>query len=120
MNGALDGDYAWVTFFLVTDPQPDNGDVYVFGEFTDWKLLPDYKMSYNTNRGRYEVTALLKQGRYEYLFAVKNSDGQPDEYSIEGSFSNTENEYYVLIYHKNVMYKYDELLGAMKFITTVQ
>jgi hypothetical protein len=113
-----DGDYAWVDFYLYSMSQVVDGDVYVFGEFTDWKLLPEYKMSYNKNRSRYDLQTLLKQGRYEYIYAVKNAEtGKPDEVSFEGSSANTENEYCILVYHKNLQYKYDELVGVIKLTT---
>jgi hypothetical protein len=115
-----DGDYAWVDFYLYS-MMPVPGDVYVFGEFTDWKLLPEYKMNFNKIRGRYDLETMLKQGRYEYIYAVKNEDtGQPDEVSFEGSSANAENEYFILVYHKNIQYKYDELIGATKLSTVVE
>jgi hypothetical protein len=121
MNPDLDGDYAWVNFYLSSMNPLQDGDVYVFGEFTDWKLLPRYKMSYNKNRGRYDLEVQLNQGRYEYIYAVKNeTTGQPDEVSLEGSSSNTENEYLILVYHKNIQYKYDELVGVRKLSTNSQ
>jgi hypothetical protein len=115
INSDIDGDYAWVNFYLMSMSPVQEGDVYVLGEFTDWKLLPKYKMYYNKNRGRYDLEAQLKQGRYEYIYAVKNeTTGQPDEVSLEGSSSNTENEYLILVYHKNIQFKYDELVGVRK------
>lgn len=114
-NGDIDGDYAWVNFYLMSMNPIQDGEVYVFGEFTDWKLLPKYKMHYNKNRGRYDLEVQLKQGRYEYIYAVKNeTSGQPDEVSLEGSSANTENEYLILVYHRNLQYKYDELIGMRK------
>lgn len=116
-----DGDYAWTNFYLMSlSPLPE-GDVYVFGEMTDWKLLPQYKMSYNKNRGRYDLEVLLKQGRYEYIYAVKDEQtGQPNEVVLEGSSSNTENEYMILVYHKHIQFKYDELVGIQRFSTTAR
>lgn len=120
-NGDIDGDYAWVNFYLMSMNPIQDGEVYVFGEFTDWKLLPKYKMYYNKNRGRYDLEVQLKQGRYEYIYAVKNeTTGQPDEVSLEGSSANTENEYLILVYHKNIQYKYDELVGMKKLSTVAQ
>ena len=89
-----------------------NEDVYVYGEFTDWRLLPEYKMWYNKSRSRYELDAQLKQGRYEYKYASTNAEGKADDTMIEGSHSQTENEYLVLVYHKNIQFKYDELVGS--------
>jgi hypothetical protein len=117
-NPDFDGDYAWVNFYLMSMNPVQEGDVYVFGEFTDWKLLPQYKMYYNKNRGRYDLEVPLKQGRYEYIYAIKDeTTGQPNEITLEGSSSNTENEYMILVYHKNIQFKYDELVGARKFST---
>jgi hypothetical protein len=114
----FDGDYADVNFYLLSMNPIDEGDVYVFGEFTDWKLLPEYKMYYNKNRSRYDLNVLLKQGRYEYLYAIRKSGSiVPEETKLEGSFSNTENEYLILVYHKHIQYKYDELIGVRKFAT---
>ncbi|MES2691045.1 MAG: type IX secretion system plug protein domain-containing protein [Bacteroidota bacterium] len=110
-NPAIDGDYANITFYLLNLSQLDQ-DVYVFGEFTDWRLLPEYKMWYNKNRLRYELDTQLKQGRYEYKYATPDATGAPDESTFEGSHSNTENEYLILIYHKHIQFKYDELVGA--------
>lgn len=117
-DGRYDGDYAWVNFYLSTYNPVQDKEVYVYGEFTDWKLLPQYKMSFNKSRGRYDAEVLLKQGRYEYLYVVKDPEtGKPDELLFEGSHANTENEYLILVYHKNIQYKYDELIGAKKFKT---
>lgn len=116
LDGAIDGDYASVTFYLLSMNQLDQ-DVYVYGEFTDWRLLPEYKMWYNKNRSRYELDALLKQGRYEYKYATPDASGAPDESTFEGSHANTENEYTILIYHKHIQFKYDELIGVYNFKT---
>jgi hypothetical protein len=100
-----------MTFYLLSLNQlPD--DVYVYGEFTDWQLKPEYKMYYNKARMRYELETQLKQGRYEYKYANKTADGATDDTLLEGSYSQAENEYLILIYHRNIQYKYDELVGS--------
>lgn len=120
VNFNTDGDYAWVNFYLLSLNEIQSGDVYVFGEFTDWKLLPEYKMKYNKNRGRYDLEVLLKQARYEYIYALKGEEGKPDEVTLEGSSFNTENEYLILVYHKNIQFRYDELIGVRKLSSTAQ
>ena len=120
-NSDIDGDYAYVNFYLsAVMGVPPDAEVYVFGEFTDWRLVPEYKMYYNKNRQRYDLEVPLKQGRYEYCFAVKNSKGQPDETVLEGNHFQTENEYVILVYAKNLQYHYDELIGVRKFSTQTQ
>ncbi len=111
----IDGDYAFVNFYLnAYGTTGDGQDVYVIGEFTDWKCLPEYKMYFNRNRQRYDLEVPLKQGRYEYAYALKNKEEQPDDIDIEGNHSQTENEYLILVYARNLQYNYDELIGAKR------
>ncbi len=115
-NSDLDGDYAYMTFQLsAVMGVPPGAEVYVIGEFTDWRLLPQFKMYYNKNRQRYDLDVPLKQGRYEYCYAIKNEQGKPDETSLEGNHFQTENEYVILVYTRNLIYNYDELIGIRRF-----
>ncbi len=118
-NADLDGDYALMQFQLsATALLPPNTDVYVFGEFTDWKLKPEYKMTYNANRMRYDLDVSLKQGRYEYAYALLNPETNlPDESAFEGNYANTENEYMIYVYNHNLQFNYDELIGSYLFNT---
>jgi hypothetical protein len=117
-NSDIDGDYAYVNFYLSsTMGVPPDAEVYVFGEFTDWRLDPAYKMYYNKSRQRYDLEIPMKQGRFEYCYAIKNEKGKADETSLEGNHFQTENEYMILVYTKNLQFHYDELIGARKFST---
>lgn len=118
-NSDIDGDYAWTNFYLsaLFGIQPGQ-DVYVVGEFTDWRCLPEYKMSYNKNRQRYDLEVPLKQGRFEYAYAVLDDQGKPDLSAIEGSHFQTENEYLILVYSRNLQFGYDELIAARRLNTT--
>jgi len=114
-NSEIDGDYAYVNFYLnAWSSNGGNEDIYVIGEFSDWKCLPAYKMYFNKNRQRYDLEVPLKQGRYEYAYAIQNKDNLPDDVAIEGSHSQTENEYLILVYTRNLQYNYDELIGARR------
>lgn len=118
-NSDIDADYAYVTFHLsAVMGVPPGAEVYVLGEFTDWRLLPQYKMYFNKNRQRYELEAPLKQGRYEYCYAIKDEKGKPDETALEGNHFQTENEYCVLVYTRNLVYNYDELIGIKRFASS--
>jgi hypothetical protein len=118
----LDGDYASIQFQLsATDALPTGSEVYVIGEFTDWKLKPEYKMNFNENRARFDLDVMLKQGRYEYVYAIyDNETMQPDESIFEGNHANTENEYMILVYNKNLQFNYDELIGSVIFNSAKQ
>jgi len=120
-NPDLDADYAYVNFFLNSlGSSQEQPEMYVLGEFTDWKLKPEFKMDYNRIRNRYDLQVPLKQGRYEYVYAMKNTEtGKPDEALFEGSHSQTENEYLILVYAKNQLYGYEELIGAKKIVSNL-
>ncbi len=117
-NSDVDGDYAYVNFYLsAAMGVPEDAEVYVFGEFTDWRLQPEFKMYYNKNRLRYDLEVPLKQGRYEYCYAQKNEQGLADETLLEGNHAQTENEYMILVYCRNLMLGYDELIGSKKIVS---
>ena len=114
-NSEVDGDYAYTSFYLSgLSGIPSDKDVYVIGEFTDWRCLPEYKMYFNRNRQRYDLEVPLKQGRYEYAYAILDENSKPDDVSIEGNHYQTENEYLILVYSRNLQFGYDELIGARR------
>lgn len=117
INTDLDGDYAFVQFQLSAIANvPENTDIFLIGEFTDWKLKPQFKLDFNQNRARYDLEIPLKQGRYEYMYAMLDKESQKiDESVFEGNHANTENEYLILVYNRNLQFNYDELIGSMVF-----
>ena len=110
-NIVEDGDYALIHFNLKSNDLSDQGDVYVYGELTDWQLKEEFKMKYWPKYEMYSTAALLKQSYYDYHFVVKDKDGNIDYTFTEGNHQETENDYTILVYHKNVFYGYDELIG---------
>ncbi len=114
-DGSFDGDYAWVYFSLEAPNELRTGDVYVFGELSDWQAKEEFRMTYNKSERRYECKVLLKQGYYSYLFTTYNQEnGQMETIETEGNFMNTENDYYIYVYCRNQSFGYDELIGFVK------
>lgn len=112
-------DYALVDFFLES-PTRLPGDVYVFGELSEWKLKEDFKLTYNPERLAYQGKILLKQGyyNYHYVTAIPSADGEKMHASLdftEGNHWETENAYHVLIYHREIGIRYDRLVGYKYF-----
>ena len=69
-------------------------------------------MVYNYETKSYELSLFLKQGYYNYKYVFqKDKDKQPDESFIEGSSSDTENDYLIYIYYKEPSKRYDQLVG---------
>ncbi len=113
-----DPDYAYVHFSL-SSVDPYKQDIYVFGELTDWQMKPEFKMIYNKDLFRYECKTKLKQGVYNYMYVAQDpATTVADETLIEGNHMETENAYTVYFYYKNLIYNYDELIGAQNFSST--
>ncbi len=104
-------DYVF-THFTLKSPQLPGGEVYLNGEWTYNRFIPEYRMTYNRETQAYEATALLKQGyyNYNYLF-VPDDDTQGNSGRTDGNFYETENEYIILVYHRPNGGRYDKLVG---------
>ena len=89
-----------------------NGDVYVTGAFNNWNLDQQNKMQYDSVQSLYTARILLKQGWYDYQYAVKSST-LPYDY-FEGSHFETENYYEVFVYHKPYQPRADLLIGYLR------
>ena len=116
-SAALDADYVNAHFSLKQEKPLSDGDVYVYGALTDWKILPEAKMKFNQLELKYENTLYIKQGIFNYMYAfVKDGEIKPDMSRFEGSHFETENEYSILVYHRPLGLDYDRLL-MIKTIT---
>jgi len=109
----LEGDYAWVHFHLPMEGGPlEQGYLHVMGALTDWHFSEENKMNYNYGEQAYELSLLLKQGYYNYLYAyLSEDDSEADISHIEGSHSVTENDYTIYVYHRQPGDLYDRLVG---------
>ncbi len=117
-NFDLSSDYADVLFSLSTPTPYFDNEVYIFGGLTDWQLQEQYKMVYNNAVNAYVGTALLKQGFYDYAYAVVPSDTKKrtaDLSEIEGDWYETQNTYSILVYYRPFGERYDRIIGAVTF-----
>ena len=107
-----EADYMITHFQLNRETPLPNGDVYVFGELSDWKFTEDFKMTYEESSSAYKLKTLLKQGyyNYQYVFLPRGSE-KGDEAMIEGTHAETENDYYFFVYHRKIGEIYDRLIG---------
>ena len=107
----VEADYAMIHFSLLHEELTDK-DVYVYGNFNAFAIEPLTKTVFNTESKRYECLMRLKQGFYNYKFvAVDKETGELDEGIISGNFWETENNYKVLVYYKDLGARYDRLIG---------
>ncbi|MEY2793786.1 MAG: hypothetical protein RJA76_1778 [Bacteroidota bacterium] len=105
-SNSLYADYVKCLFQLKSREIKD-GIVYIEGGFSN--LMGSHKllMTYNQENGMYEKEVLLKQGIYNYKFG---GNADTNEF-LEGNFSQTENEYEVMIYFQQPGTRYDSLIG---------
>jgi hypothetical protein len=103
-------------FSLKTINTFNNGKIYLFGGFTNWQILPEFEMKWNAETLRYENELWLKQGYYNYYYAYvrDNANGLIDITDLEGSYSQTENDYYIFVYFKQQSENFDRLLAVFK------
>ncbi|MDR0763215.1 MAG: DUF5103 domain-containing protein [Bacteroidales bacterium] len=105
-NSDLEADYLIVHFTLQSMFVP-NADVYVMGDFTQWQTSPQYKMTYDAERGEYLLDLPLKQGFYDYTYDVVRdvvrgggSVPQDDFTFFENTYYETENTYFLFLYYR--------------------
>ncbi|HEY8399206.1 MAG TPA: DUF5103 domain-containing protein [Flavihumibacter sp.] len=118
MNPYWQGDYATVHFSF----RPPGGmqfkqDLYLFGELTNYGKDPQARMVFNPEKGVYETSIWLKQGYYDYAYALKEGSEDRPVFNIdrtEGNFWEAENNYMVLVYYRGLGGRADELIAIGK------
>ncbi len=117
----LESDYAMTLFSLKKSVPYQDAEVYLFSKVTDWRIQEPYKMTYNEELGGYLLDILLKQGFYNYSFAVvKDKPKTIDLSHTEGNWFETENDYTILIYYRTFGDRYDRLVGAYTFNSSLR
>ena len=113
-KSSIEADYAFVHFTLPVD-HISYGELYVIGEFTNWQLEASNKLKYNADKMQYEASIYLKQGYYNYHYALKDtSTNRVDVSFIEGTHYQTRNDYYIYVYYRAVGDRYDRFVGFLK------
>jgi hypothetical protein len=114
-NMDIEADYVYVDYFLPYNTPEAGGNFYVMGKLTDWRMNKLSKMTYNYVRNGYEAKLYLKQGYYNYIYVLSSDQKKGgDETITEGSHWDTENDYYILVYHRKFGQYYDQLIGYKK------
>lgn len=109
-KGETESDYVRVSFMLKSDSL-ENKKVYVNGAFNDWQLDERNVMHYVQESQSYEIYLQLKQGIYNYNYITIDKQGNKSETDFEGTHSQTENVYEVLVYHRPIGARADALVG---------
>ena len=100
----MEADYLYTSFFLEMEKQAT--PVYVTGKWNNWRLDASNEMVYEAGLGLYTKEIRLKQGFYNYAYTTKEGMDV-----VEGSYTETENQYEILIYFTDPSHPYHRLIG---------
>lgn len=115
---SIEADYVQVHFSLIY-PELTNGQhIYVYGNYNNYALKDSNKMTFNVQNGVYQTAMKLKQGFYNYKYVIINKDGSLNEGAISGDFWQTENNYKVLVYYRDLGARYDRIIGFNEVSST--
>ena len=109
-NRNTEGDYVLVKFSL-SNRELKNQSIYIYGELTNWDILPEAEMKYDTQRKYYYCYLYLKQGYYNYQYVI--SDKSEITY-LNSNYSETRNQYSIYTYYTPSWGSYDRLVGISK------
>jgi hypothetical protein len=106
----IEADYTYVHFSLSAREFID-ATVYVYGGFNNFSTSKENEMVFNPKKGVYEAKLLMKQGFYNYKYVLVDKENTLHEGAIGGNFDETENNYKVLVYYRDLGARYDKLIG---------
>lgn len=107
----IEADYTMTHFALSYPEFTDGSKIYIYGNFNNYALEEMNRMVFNKEDNFYEAVFRLKQGFYNYKYVIVDPNGNLDEGRISGNFWQTENNYKVLVYYRDLGARYDELIG---------
>lgn len=111
----IEADYVMVNFFLKSKKY-QNTKLYALGSLNQWKRIPENRLIYSDEAEGYLGRQFVKQGWYNFLYYFEgNTINNP--YVLEGSHSQTENMYEILVYFRKIGSRGDVLAGYSRFNT---
>lgn len=115
-NGKNSEDYVKTIFSLKADFELTEGNLYIFGALTDWKIVDEARLKLNPKTNYWETALLLKQGfyNYQYVLVKKKKNLIIDETFIEGNHWETQNKYTIFLYLQEEGTVYDKLIGSLE------
>lgn len=103
----VESEYIYTTFYLRADP---NRKIKMIGSLTGWGKSQEADLKYDPKTNVYSTSILLKQGWYDFQYGYSEGSEINTE-PLEGSHFETENEYEVFVYFRNLGSRYDQLAG---------
>lgn len=112
-KSSVDAEYVWVHFALQYYEDLNNGEeIHIYGNFNNYNTNQSTRLNYDPSTDTYRLKYLFKQGFYNYKYVIKEKDGTIQEGIISGNFDETENEYTVVVYYRDLGGRYDKIVGV--------
>ncbi|SDB54053.1 protein of unknown function [Flavobacteriaceae bacterium MAR_2010_188] len=110
-NVDIEADYAMMHFSLLYPDFEEGSRIFVYGNFNNYALEPENELLIDEADGVYKCAFRMKQGFYNYKYVLVNAAGSIVEGAISGNFWQTENNYKVLVYYRDLGARYDRIIG---------
>ncbi|MFB6098675.1 MAG: type IX secretion system plug protein domain-containing protein [Salinibacter sp.] len=113
VDPALSAEYVETTFaFVPAGGRPYSRPLILTGSFSGMTPNRGTTMRWNSSRGRYEGTVLLKQGTYQYFYS---SSDPAFAKQMRGTRTRTTGTYTAFVYYRDARYNTDRLLRVGGF-----
>ena len=107
----IEADYVWIHFSLLSNNALEGKNIHVYGNFNNYAIDNSNKMIYDAYGKVFKCSLLLKQGFYNYKYVVIENNNQLNEGAVSGNFYQTENNYKVIAYYRDLGKRYDRIIG---------
>ena len=107
----IEADYVWIHFKLLSNTEIEGKTIHVYGNFNNYAIDDINKMTFDEYDKVYKCSILLKQGFYNYKYVVIENDKTLNEGAISGNFFQTENNYKVVTYYRDLGKRFDRIIG---------
>jgi len=125
-----EAEYMWVHWTLPMEQPWFDGALYVGGDLFGNELGMPNRMQYDAEKKAYWLTALVKQGGYDYQYWFVPKEKMTNHKSpitnnktttqrVDGSYWQTENEYAIYVWWRPFGARYDRLVGVQILKSTL-
>lgn len=111
-NQNIEAEYVRMHFNLQYLEDIGDKEIHLYGNFNNWTIDDSTYMRYDPESDTYRNSRLFKQGFYNYTYVLVNRDGSIDPAAISGNFWETENDYTVIAYYRELGGRYDRIIGV--------
>jgi len=111
-NQDIEAEYVRMHFNLQYFDDLGDKELHIYGNFNNWTIDGSTYLEYDQKSDTFRNTRLFKQGFYNYKYVVVNRDGTIDGAAVGGDYWQTENDYTVIVYFRDLGARYDRIIGT--------